>query len=586
MAQYETLKSSIQAVIKQNGNNEITGEILQQSLLAIINSLGSGYQFVGVATPTTNPGTPDQNVYYIASQSGSYANFGLSVNANELVVFAYNGNWTKLVARKEQEFIFAERSPFIKELYINPAGVAAGLTHINNFLLPPNSYRVAFSDGNSFVARTPAGIVNIEDTFTVLPIISTSDEETIFGYILLDFSLIDSPPVECPINMNLATNLDYSPSIKSIVYGYGSFAKQLGSNDNIAPSLNLVSGFLDMILTGRIDWLVGYYNYAQGSPVENSAFARTKIFPVELEEKMSGISGIGSGVYKYHRCFRSFWNNDEYVGYQLYGSYYDPQGNIVSQIDYDAFALNVTIADFPEYITDIKLVSLGSVKAVSGKYVFQSGYIALGDSTTAGAMSDDGKTSWADIVVQNSQFPSYLKLAVGGATAMYVSGLTRLSSEIANIPAGFSGFITLMIGVNDCGQQNPLGNVDDVLAMDYASLDDTTTFAEAFRYNVETIKRNFPNATLLVMLPLAVGSTTAQWPVITESSVETYRDVERKICEAFAIPYVEPAKEAGISAIVGTTFWNLFMADKVHPNTPGYEKIANYMIGKFLEYCV
>ena len=92
---YSTLKAAIQAVIKQNGNNEITGPILQQALLSMINSLGDGYQFKGVATPATNPGTPDQNVFYIASEVGTYSNFGLSVGENEVAVFLWNGTWSK-----------------------------------------------------------------------------------------------------------------------------------------------------------------------------------------------------------------------------------------------------------------------------------------------------------------------------------------------------------------------------------------------------------------------------------------------------------------------------------------------------------
>lgn len=92
---YSTLKAAIQAVIKQNGNNEITGPILQQALLSMINSLGDGYQFKGVATPATNPGTPDQNVFYIASEVGTYSNFGLSVEENEVAVFLWNGSWSK-----------------------------------------------------------------------------------------------------------------------------------------------------------------------------------------------------------------------------------------------------------------------------------------------------------------------------------------------------------------------------------------------------------------------------------------------------------------------------------------------------------
>ena len=96
MANYATLKAAIQQVIKTNGNEEITGSLLQQSLLAMIDSLGSGYQFVGLAMPYTNPGTPDQNVFYIASEPGVYSNFGaVSVSDNEIAILKYNGSWQK-----------------------------------------------------------------------------------------------------------------------------------------------------------------------------------------------------------------------------------------------------------------------------------------------------------------------------------------------------------------------------------------------------------------------------------------------------------------------------------------------------------
>ena len=98
MANYETLKSTIQQVVKTNGNNEITGALLQQSLLAIINSLGAGYQFVGVATPATNPGTPDQKVFYIANSKDTYTNFGgISITEDEVVILYYDTAWHKLL---------------------------------------------------------------------------------------------------------------------------------------------------------------------------------------------------------------------------------------------------------------------------------------------------------------------------------------------------------------------------------------------------------------------------------------------------------------------------------------------------------
>lgn len=93
MANYAVLKAAIEDVIKTNGNNEITGQLLQDTLIAMINSLGAEYQFAGVATNATNPGTPDHNVFYIAG-AGTYPNFGATnVPIGCLGIFMYNGNW-------------------------------------------------------------------------------------------------------------------------------------------------------------------------------------------------------------------------------------------------------------------------------------------------------------------------------------------------------------------------------------------------------------------------------------------------------------------------------------------------------------
>ena len=94
MANYTTLKSAIQEVIKTNGNNEITGALLQNALLSIINSLGADYQLVGRATTSTEPGSPDQNVAYIAG-AGTYPNFGgVTIADGRIGILKYNGGWT------------------------------------------------------------------------------------------------------------------------------------------------------------------------------------------------------------------------------------------------------------------------------------------------------------------------------------------------------------------------------------------------------------------------------------------------------------------------------------------------------------
>ena len=66
MANWSILKNAIASVIKTNGNQKITGQILQNTLNSIVNAVGENATFAGVATPSTNPGTPDGPVFYIA----------------------------------------------------------------------------------------------------------------------------------------------------------------------------------------------------------------------------------------------------------------------------------------------------------------------------------------------------------------------------------------------------------------------------------------------------------------------------------------------------------------------------------------
>lgn len=116
MANYETLKAAIQQVVKTNGNNEITGALLQQSLLAMINSLGDGYQFIGVATPSTNPGKPDDRVFYLAFEPGTYRNFdGAIVSGNKIAALYYNGEWNKTEMDMSRFMGFAKM--FAKSFY-------------------------------------------------------------------------------------------------------------------------------------------------------------------------------------------------------------------------------------------------------------------------------------------------------------------------------------------------------------------------------------------------------------------------------------------------------------------------------------
>lgn len=113
MGNYTELKVAIAAVIKTNGNNEITGAIMQNVLNTIVSTVGANRTFVGIANADTNPGLPDGNVFYIAYTAGNYVNFqygmiNITVNPGELAIL-YNRetDWGKFVIGMSSDGVIA-----------------------------------------------------------------------------------------------------------------------------------------------------------------------------------------------------------------------------------------------------------------------------------------------------------------------------------------------------------------------------------------------------------------------------------------------------------------------------------------------
>ena len=120
MADYSALKATIDASINTNGQQAITGAILNDVLNEMVDVLGEGYTFLGVATPTTNPTTPEGKAYYLAGAAGTYTNFGnIVVNDDEVALLVWGGTaWSKVVspaASKEEVSQLAQEVPQIEK---------------------------------------------------------------------------------------------------------------------------------------------------------------------------------------------------------------------------------------------------------------------------------------------------------------------------------------------------------------------------------------------------------------------------------------------------------------------------------------
>lgn len=94
---WASLKQAVTTSIKTNGNQEITGQILQDVILQLINGLGENATFRGIAYPETNPGVPAGPVFYIATTAGIYPNFAsIEVTTTAAILRYSNRTWEKL----------------------------------------------------------------------------------------------------------------------------------------------------------------------------------------------------------------------------------------------------------------------------------------------------------------------------------------------------------------------------------------------------------------------------------------------------------------------------------------------------------
>lgn len=94
MANYTQLIKTINDNIKANGNQEITGPVLNAVLQAIVSGLSEGALFVGIANTTTNPPAYDGDVFYIALEPGTYSNFGVTVpNGSIGIIYNTSSDW-------------------------------------------------------------------------------------------------------------------------------------------------------------------------------------------------------------------------------------------------------------------------------------------------------------------------------------------------------------------------------------------------------------------------------------------------------------------------------------------------------------
>lgn len=191
MANYNNLKATINANIKANGNEEITGPILNTVLNQAVTTLGDGWSYKGIATPSMSPGTPDSNVFYIATTAGTYTNFGsLVVAEGEVAILKYNGSWAKEVTGAATAAQVTQLGQDVDDNSILQKGAYRAVT-ITDF--SDYARRSRYPNGNTWATGTSASVYK----HTLIPIkgaiavkvTSPNDNTTITAF----FTNFDAP---------------------------------------------------------------------------------------------------------------------------------------------------------------------------------------------------------------------------------------------------------------------------------------------------------------------------------------------------------------------------------------------------------
>ena len=132
--------------------------------------------FGGIATPTTNPGTPTSKVFYIAKEKGTYQYFGKVITEDEVIILLWDSIWRKLstgIPSKEKLDTKQDIIPDLEDIRINANKGATALQPIQNITY---AELVALRNSSSLVAGMQYRIIDYITTTAYTDTISAGHQ--------------------------------------------------------------------------------------------------------------------------------------------------------------------------------------------------------------------------------------------------------------------------------------------------------------------------------------------------------------------------------------------------------------------------
>ena len=156
-------------------------------------------------------------------------------------------------------------------------------------------------------------------------------------------------------------------------------------------------------------------------------------------------------------------------------------------------------------------------------------------------------------------------------------------NRLDTIPAD-ADIVVIFGGTNDWGNNAILGNITDA---------GTSSFYGAYKYILEWLAINRPNAKVMTMTPLKRyyrgGGTTWVNAQTTPNNkgnlLQDYVRAVKEVSEMYAIPCVDLHNESGLNPVLESVR-NRFIGDGLHPTAEGNKKMYPVILNKmrpFLE---
>ena len=362
---YTNLKEAVAAVIKTNGNQEITGAVLQNVLSTIITTMGTGRTFVGVATPTTkaiNP-LPDGNVFYLTSGSGYYVDFNVTVPVGKLCALQNNATAWELVIITESASGLNNELRELQSLIQFTERMYAGVNRFNkdaivyNELLSRNgSIPVGIAITNGYVRTSYIPVVEKGEQI----VISWNGGQTPFNLTFFD---ADMNVITDGFIQSLSNGQVITPPENAAFYVMN--IKTMAETSILTNNLKIEKG---NVVTPYTPYLVGN-KFIDNLLIKELDILKQKNEIILMERIMTGVNRFNKDAIVMDEIFSR--DGMTPVGIQPLPNY--GRSEVMPIIDNNPFVISFNTSSYPSNLTffdaDMNVITDGFIQSLSNGQV-------------------------------------------------------------------------------------------------------------------------------------------------------------------------------------------------------------------------